>query len=89
MVEFDVRGWDGELVLAHTVFHARRPGNVRLRDALAHLAGRRFRDVELNVDLKHVGCERAVIDALETHGLLERSLICSQVAPVLDRVRAL
>ena len=57
MVEFDVRAWDGELVLAHTVLHARRGGNVRLRDALAHLPGRRFADVELNVDVKHVGCE--------------------------------
>ena len=58
MVEFDVRAWEGELVLAHTVLHARRGGNVRLQDALAHLAGRRFTDVELNVDVKHVGCER-------------------------------
>ena len=30
MVEFDVRSWDGDLVLAHTVLHARRGGNVRL-----------------------------------------------------------
>jgi len=42
MVEFDVREFRGELVLAHTLFDARRPGVVRLHDALAHLAGRRF-----------------------------------------------
>ena len=41
MVEFDVRAWNGELVLAHTVLHARRGGNVPLDDALAHLRGRR------------------------------------------------
>ena len=89
MVEFDVRAWDGELVLAHTILHARRGGNVRLVDALAHLAGRRFSDVELNVDVKHVGCEAALLDRLREASLLERTLISSQVPGVLDRVRAL
>jgi glycerophosphoryl diester phosphodiesterase len=89
MVEFDVRAWDGELVLAHTVLHARRGGNVRLQDALGHLAARRFSDVELNVDVKHVGCERALLDHLRRAALLERTLISSQVPDVLDRVRAL
>jgi glycerophosphoryl diester phosphodiesterase len=89
MVEFDVRAWNGELVLAHTVFHARRGGNVRLSDALRHLSGRRFEDVELNVDVKHVGCEAALLDRLHTAGLLERTLISSQVPAVVDRVRAL
>ncbi|HTP22182.1 MAG TPA: glycerophosphodiester phosphodiesterase [Solirubrobacteraceae bacterium] len=89
MVEFDVREWDRELVLAHTIFHARRGRNLRLGDALAHLAGRRFRDVELNVDVKHVGCERALLDHLRAATLLERTLISSQVPGVLDRIRAL
>jgi glycerophosphoryl diester phosphodiesterase len=89
MVEFDVRAWDGELVLAHTVLHARRGGNLRLADALAHLAGRHFRDVELNVDVKHVGCETALLERLRGASLLERTLISSQVPGVLDKVRAL
>jgi glycerophosphoryl diester phosphodiesterase len=89
MVEFDVRAWNGELVLAHTIFHARRGGNLRLSEALGHLAKRRFRDLELNVDLKHVGCEPALLDALRHTGLLERTLISSQVQDVVDRVRAL
>jgi glycerophosphoryl diester phosphodiesterase len=88
MVEFDVRAWNGELVLAHTILHARRGGNVRLADALAHLAGRRFRDVELNVDLKHIGCEAALIEGLRHASLLDRTLISSQVPEVLDRMRA-
>ena len=87
MVEFDVRGWRGELVLAHTVLHARRGGAVRLQDALAHLAGRRFADIGLNVDIKHVGCEAALLDGLRGAGLLERSLLSSQVPVVLDRLR--
>jgi glycerophosphoryl diester phosphodiesterase len=89
MVEFDVRAWDGELVLAHTVLHARRGGNVRLSDALTHLSSRRFKDVELNVDVKHIGCEVALLDRLRHGSLLERTLISSQVPGVLDRVRAL
>jgi glycerophosphoryl diester phosphodiesterase len=45
--------------------------------------------VELNVDVKHVGCEARLLDELRHHGLLGRSLISSQVPAVLDRVRAL
>ena len=89
MVEFDVRAWDRDLVLAHTALHARRGGNVRLTDALAHLATRRFKDVELNVDVKHVGCEAPLLDRLRHASLIERTLISSQVPDVLDRVRAL
>jgi glycerophosphoryl diester phosphodiesterase len=89
IIEFDVRAWDGELVLAHTVLHARRGGNVRLSDALTHLSSPRFRDVELNVDVKHVGCEAALLESLRQASLLERTLISSQVPAVLDRVRSL
>jgi glycerophosphoryl diester phosphodiesterase len=87
MVEFDVRAWDGELVLAHTILHARRGGNLRLSDALSYLASRRFKDVELNVDVKHVGCEPALLERLRHAGLLGRTLISSQIPDVLDRVR--
>ena len=86
MVEFDVREWRGELVLAHTVLHARRGGTTRLQDALNHLAGRRFADVGLNVDVKHVGIEAALLDGLCSAGLLDRSLLSSQVPSVLDRL---
>ncbi|HZU61983.1 MAG TPA: glycerophosphodiester phosphodiesterase family protein, partial [Solirubrobacteraceae bacterium] len=48
MLEFDVRGWHGELILAHTVWHARHRPSVRLRQALAHLSRSQFADVELN-----------------------------------------
>ncbi len=89
MVEFDVRAWRGELVLAHTVFHARRGGNVRLRDAVAHLRTPSFAGIEVNVDLKHVGCEAALLEELRRVGLLERTLISCQVTAVLDRIRAL
>jgi glycerophosphoryl diester phosphodiesterase len=89
VVEFDVRAWRGELVLAHTILHAPFGARVRLRDALRHLAGSRFRGIELNVDVKHVGCEAALLDALDGAGLLQRAIICSQVPAVLDSVRTL
>jgi glycerophosphoryl diester phosphodiesterase len=88
-VEFDLRAWGGQLVLAHTAWHARRGSNVTLRDALNHLSARRFADVGLNVDLKHVGCERALLDGLRGAGLVHRTVISSQVPAVLDRVRGL
>ncbi len=89
MVEFDVRAGRGELLLAHTILHARAGTRLRLRQALAHLATRRFAEVELNVDLKHTGCEPALLDGLHRSGLLHRALISSQVPEVLDRVRTL
>lgn len=89
MVEFDVRACRGELVLAHTLFDARLPGRVRLAKALDHLSSRRFEGIELNVDLKRTGCEPALLDELRGAGMLERTLISSQVPAVLDRVRAL
>ena len=90
MVEFDVRAAGGELLLAHTLFHVHARGGTRVRldQALAHLATRRFVDVELNVDLKRPGCEAALLDELRRTGLLERTLISSQVTEVLDRVGA-
>jgi glycerophosphoryl diester phosphodiesterase len=89
MVEFDVRACRGELVLAHTILDARRGESVRLRDALRHLAGPRFDGIELNVDLKHLGCEAVLLRELKGLGLLERTLISCQVPAVLDAVRAL
>ena len=88
MIEFDVRAACGRLVLAHTVFHARRPC-VSLDEALAHLAAPRFRDVELNVDVKHTGAEVQLLDALRRHDLASRTLVSSQVPAVIDRVRRL
>lgn len=89
IVEFDVRVWKGELVLAHTRLDAPRRGNLRLQQALRYLSSPGFREIELNVDLKQVGCEPAVLEALRGTGLLERTVISSQMQDVLDRVRAL
>jgi glycerophosphoryl diester phosphodiesterase len=89
MVEFDIRPFRGELVLAHSILHLRLPRLVRLDEALSHLSSRRFAEVELNVDLKRPGCEPALLEALRRWAVLERTLISSQVPAVLDRVRVL
>jgi glycerophosphoryl diester phosphodiesterase len=89
MIEFDVRARRGELVLAHTLLDARLPRRVRLADALDHLSSRRFEGIELNVDLKRSGCEPALLDALRAAGMLERTVISSQLPAILDRVRSL
>jgi glycerophosphoryl diester phosphodiesterase len=89
MVEFDVRGHRGELILAHTILDARRRTHVSLSAALGHLSSRRFDDVEINIDVKHVGCESALLHELHDAGMLDRALVSSQVPAVLDRVREL
>jgi glycerophosphoryl diester phosphodiesterase len=89
MVEFDVRAWRGELVLAHTLLDARRGRGVRLREALAHLASDRFDGVGLNVDIKQTRCEYALLSALRDYNLLGRTLLSSQIPSVLDTLREL
>jgi glycerophosphoryl diester phosphodiesterase len=88
VVEFDVRAYRGELVLAHTILHARRGGALTLREALRHLAGPAFGGIEFHVDVKHTGFEPALVHELREAGVLTRTMVCSQVAAVLDRVRA-
>jgi glycerophosphoryl diester phosphodiesterase len=88
-IEFDVRSWDGELVLAHTRLHARLGGCVRLRDALRYLATPGFADIGLHVDVKRVGCEAQILECLHEAGVLDRTLLCSQIPAVLDRFRVL
>jgi glycerophosphoryl diester phosphodiesterase len=89
MIEFDVCAVRGRLGIAHNALEGRLLGCLPLDAGLAHLATPRFDGIELNVDLKHAGCERGALEALERHDLLERSLISSRLPAVLDRVRAL
>jgi glycerophosphoryl diester phosphodiesterase len=89
MIEFDVCAVRGRLGIAHNPLEGRLLGCVELDAGLAHLAAPRFDGIELNVDLKHAGCERGALEALQRHDLLERSLISSRLPAVLDRVRDL
>ena len=89
MIEFDVRAHQGRLVLAHDALDARRRPCVRLEEALAHLADRRFDDIRLNVDVKQAGVEAGTLYALERYGLTDRALISSHLPLVLDTMRRL
>ena len=89
MIEFDVCAVRGRLGIAHNPLEGRLLGCVELDAGLAHLAAPWFDGIELNVDLKHAGCERGALEALQRHDLLERSLISSRLPAVLDRVRDL
>jgi len=91
MIEFDilpVREGADELVLAHDYRDAAKRTPLNLEEGLEHLARPEFDGVELDVDLKLPGYEERVVAALVEHGLLERSLICSQYRQTLTAVRA-
>jgi glycerophosphoryl diester phosphodiesterase len=89
MIEFDVRSRGSRLLVAHLAPQALRRGCLTLDDALNHLAQPRFSQIALNVDVKGRGCESALVEKLREHELLERSLISSQSADIVETVRAI
>ena len=90
MIEFDVMPLrDGTLVLAHDPEDATSRTPLTLEQGLDPFAADAYANVELDVDLKIPGYERAVVDGLRERGLLERSLISSNYQESLDLVREL
>ena len=90
MIEFDVlpeRHGD-RLVVAHDYEDAAARAPHTLEETLAYLAGDRFAEVELDVDLKLPGYELRVLEALRAHGVLGRALIASQYRSSLEVLRA-
>jgi glycerophosphoryl diester phosphodiesterase len=89
MIELDVlpERSTGRLVLAHDYEDAGRRSPLMLEEGLAHLAGVPFTAIDFIVDLKLPGYERAVLEALDRHGLRERSLISSMYKQSLIRIR--
>jgi glycerophosphoryl diester phosphodiesterase len=98
MIEFDVLpdlGADGRpdtargrLLLAHDYSDLGGEPALGLGDGLAHLAGAEFDAIDLDVDLKIPGYELRVVDALRSHGLVERTLVSSTYPQSLARIRA-
>jgi glycerophosphoryl diester phosphodiesterase len=90
MIEFDVlpERWTGRLVLAHDYSDADGRVPLALEEGLEHLASAPFAGIELDVDLKGPGYERAVLEAIRGHALLDRSLISTQYISSLDVIRA-
>ena len=87
MIEFDVRAAGSDLVLAHGPIDALVRDCPTLDEALDHLRQPRFADLELNVDVKSVGVEDAILDSLRRHGLERRALVSSRMVSVLDRFK--
>ena len=87
LVEFDVLEVRGRLVVAHAPELA-VDGGPTFDDAL-ELARASRPEVGLDVDLKWHGFEERVVEAIQRHGLVERTLISSCFAPSLRVVRKL
>ena len=90
MIEFDVlpeRGGD-RLLLAHDYEDAASRVPHTLEEGLDHLGSHPFDGVELDLDLKLAGYELRVLQALRERGMLERSLISTQLHPSLEAIRA-
>ena len=88
IVEFDVCPGPTGLVLAHSVEEL-GDDPVSLEEALGFVADRAHAQVGVDVDLKSLGDERVVVDALRRHDLVDRALVCSVFAESLRAVKQL
>ncbi len=92
MIEFDVLSekvdGSGGLFVAHDYEDMRSRTPLTFEQALEHLAGEAFADVEFDVDVKIPGYELRVVDALRKAGLTGRTLISGMYPSSLARVRA-
>jgi glycerophosphoryl diester phosphodiesterase len=87
MIEFDVlRSRDGRLVLAHDYEDAESRECLTMEEGLDHFAGEAYAGVQLDVDMKLPGYERAVAEGLAERGLAGRSLVSSMYTESLDRM---
>jgi glycerophosphoryl diester phosphodiesterase len=91
MIEFDVLSekidGSGRLLVAHDYEDMRSRTPLTLQEALEHLAGSAFAEIELDLDVKLPGYELRVIDALREAGLTTRTLLSGMFPSSLARVR--
>ena len=90
MIEFDVlpERDGGRLLLAHDYEDVGSRAPHTLEEGLDHLGSQPFDGVELDLDLKLPGYELRVLQALRERGMLERSLISTQLHSSLEVIRA-
>jgi glycerophosphoryl diester phosphodiesterase len=88
MVELDVLARGDELIVAHSPDELDHPRPVRFADALRALRELLPEHVELDVDLKSVGYERAVLDILRSLDLIDRTLVSTMEASSLRVLRS-
>jgi glycerophosphoryl diester phosphodiesterase len=90
MIEFDVlRLRDGRLVFAHDYEDAARRKPLTLEEGFDHLAGEAYGGLELDIDMKLPGYEHEVVEAVQSRGLTDRTLISSHYLESLDEVARL
>jgi glycerophosphoryl diester phosphodiesterase len=92
MIEFDVlsehRDGSGELLLAHDWDDAAARRAHTLEEGLEHFTDVVYDGIELVVDMKTVGYEERVAQALSRHGLSGRVLVSTTENPSLALLRA-
>ena len=92
MIELDVLseypGGRGRLMVAHDYDDLGSRPALEFEEALAYLAGDRFADIELDVDIKLPGYELRVLAALRDADLVPRTLISGMFPGELAAIRA-
>ncbi len=92
MIELDVLSersdGSGRLLVAHDYEDMRSRAPLRFEDALEHLAGDQFAELELDVDVKLPGYELRVLEALRERDLVRRTLVSGMFPDGLAKIRA-
>jgi glycerophosphoryl diester phosphodiesterase len=91
MIELDVLsehpGGGGRLLVAHDYEDMGSRSVLSFEQALEHLSGEAFADIEFDVDVKLPGYELRVLDALRHFGLIERTLVSGMFPAGLALIR--
>lgn len=87
LIEFDVLRWRGRLVIAHDPKDAASRDVMTLEECLDHLAEPSFQNVGLDIDMKHMGFEAELVDAVHKRGLERRSIVTTMHSRSLAIVR--
>ncbi len=88
MVELDVLRHDGELVVAHDPTDLEHPEQIPFAEALHRLRALLPEDVELDVDIKTIGYELEVLEAVRALDLIPRTLVSTMEHSSLKVLRA-
>jgi glycerophosphoryl diester phosphodiesterase len=92
MIELDVLSehpdGSGRLVVAHDYGDLRERVPLSLEEALEHLCGPAFAELELDVDVKLPGYEMRVLEALRDFDLIDRTLVSGMFPTGLALIRA-
>jgi glycerophosphoryl diester phosphodiesterase len=92
MIELDVLSeradGSGRLLVAHDYRDLRQRAALSLEQALEHLSGEDFAEIDLDVDVKLPGYELRVLEALRHFGLVPRTLVSGMFPDGLALIRA-